>query len=496
MKNITWTPTHEAIFADVRQRRSAMVVARAGTGKTTTIVRSTAEVSPRERVLLTAFSKSSKLDLEARVSKSLHVATAHSVGLKVIKASPEGMKIEPDMDRLYGIIRGLTPAKLAKEDHEAVKDVVSYAKNVLAKTAHEIEEITFDMDPTTKYLSLAGVADLSWQALQVCKRNDGKVDYDDMIWLPNVWDLSTLKYNVIFVDEAQDINLAQLSLLQRCRADDGRVYAVGDDRQAIYQFRGAAADALTNIRNVFGISQEHLLPISYRCPQAVIEWARKIVPDIQPSPTAPEGIVRERDSYTDASVGDCILSRANRDLVTAHTKLRQAGKPSAILGSKFAGILRGLVRKSKADKVDELLAWLDKHKIDRLEAINEQETDPNDRARRIEEEVDRIESVIAIATGAASIRQVMERIESAFASPSSDAIILSTTHQMKGLEANHIWLIADSYAFYREMFDRRYFYEQGTVPIEEANLAYVATTRAKQELTIVVGTRHIDARGF
>jgi DNA helicase II / ATP-dependent DNA helicase PcrA len=490
-----WTDVHNAFFTDVREKRSALVTARAGAGKTSACARATGEVSPRDRTLITAFNKSAKEDLEAKVSKSLHVATSHSVGLKVIKASPEGMKMEVDTDRLHNIVRGLSTTKLTKDDHNAVCDVVSYAKNTLAISKDDLNDIAFDLDPTTKNLSLANVSELAFHALEQCKKpDDRKLDHDDMIWLPNVWDLRTLSYNNIFIDEAQDTNLAQVGLLQRCLAPDGRAFLIGDDKQSIYTWRGAMGNAMENLAIVFGVTKRHLLPTSYRCSKAVILWAQKIVPDILPSPTAQDGKVTECNNYDDAEPGDFILSRANRDLVAAHAKLRKANKPSAILGSKFANILRNVVRKSKADNVLALLSWLDIHKAERIKSISENETDLNDRARRIEEETDRLDSVAAIANGASSIHHVMERIGDAFAPPRGDAIILSTTHQAKGLEADRVWIIADSYAFYRQHFGRRYVYEAGKVVDEECNLAYVATTRAKRELNLVIGTRNIGSK--
>lgn len=491
MSELVWTETHQAIFKDVRDGQSASITARAGCGKTCALARATAEVSPSDRILVTAFGKAAQQDLEKRVSKRCHVATSHSLGLKVVKASNEGMSLKVEFDRLDGIIRRVTTSRLAREDYAAVKDTIALAKNTLANSHEAVRQIVTETDPGCKTLSQSDVTDLAWNALEQCKLNDGKLDFDDMIWLPNVWDLHSLEYNVFFVDEAQDTNVAQMGLFERCRADDARFYVVGDPRQSLFSFRGADSQAMSRMATAFTINKEHLLPVSYRCPQAVIKWAQKIVPDIQATPSAPDGLVRECDSYMTATPGDFVISRSNSDLMTAYAKFRKLGVSAAILGGAFASALRALVRKSNATNVPDLLKWLTNYRQTRITVITANEPDLTKRAQLIEKDVDRIDSVEAIATGAPTVNDVHDRIEAAFAKPKSDAVILTTTHQAKGLEADRVWLIADSYAFHRKLFQRRYFFEHGKTADEDLNLAYVATTRAKKELHIVVGTREI-----
>jgi DNA helicase-2/ATP-dependent DNA helicase PcrA len=64
-----------------------------------------------------------------------------------------------------------------------------------------------------------------------------------MIYLPLAWNLTAKDYQLVVVDEAQDMTAAQLEIAQR--VCNGRICVVGDDRQAIYGFRGATAVQLT-----------------------------------------------------------------------------------------------------------------------------------------------------------------------------------------------------------------------------------------------------------
>jgi superfamily I DNA/RNA helicase len=106
------------------------------------------------------------------------------------------------------------------------------------------------------------------------------IDYNDMVWLPNYLNMQLRQYQWILVDEAQDLNVAQLNIVLRSISNDGRIIFVGDRAQAIYGFAGADSNSIENIIKVTGACR---LPLSicYRCPKSHIEMAAKIVPQIQ-----------------------------------------------------------------------------------------------------------------------------------------------------------------------------------------------------------------------
>ena len=87
---------------------------------------------------------------------------------------------------------------------------------------------------------------------------------------------------------------------------------------------------------------------------------------------------------------------------------------------------------------------------------------------------DRAECILALAEGAASVNDVVERIELLFADKDdASRITLSTTHKAKGLERDRVWLLESTYR-------RR-------PGVEEENLYYVAVTRARKTLFLVQG---------
>src|SRR5690606_35186416 len=116
------------------------------------------------------------------------------------------------------------------------------------------------------------------KTLAICKSQKMIVDFDDMIWFPFVYRLNVGKYDVVFVDETQDLNAAQIAMVYSAIKIDGRIIAVGDPFQSIYQFRGADSEAIPNI--IKKLSAKTLpLSITYRCPKKVVALAKEIVPD-------------------------------------------------------------------------------------------------------------------------------------------------------------------------------------------------------------------------
>ena len=152
--------------------------------------------------------------------------------------------------------------------------------------------------------------------------------------------------NGVLVHNCQDMSRPQLLMAKAAMKEGGRVCVVGDDRQAIYGFRGAAQDGMDMMKTTLNAT-ELGLTITYRCPKAVVAIASTIVPDYKAADSAPEGLV---DSVAEAmlpvqvTIGDAILSRSNAPLMPlclegyrARTRPRRGSaspaKPSGLGGS-------------------------------------------------------------------------------------------------------------------------------------------------------------------
>ena len=82
------------------------------------------------------------------------------------------------------------------------------------------------------------------------------------------------------LDEAQDANKAQATLVKNSIRRTGKIIFVGDDRQAIYTWRGAGVGAFDQLIHELD-ADELPLTWTFRCPQRVVELARTIVPDLE-----------------------------------------------------------------------------------------------------------------------------------------------------------------------------------------------------------------------
>jgi superfamily I DNA/RNA helicase len=477
MKN--WSKYQLAVFDNVANGTGHTVVnAVAGSGKTTTIVEALSHIPPGCKTLFVAFNKSIADELKKRAPAGVEVSTLHSYGLKVITRTLGRLRIDThrvdDMARaMYG-----DDSKTFELRRDLAK-TVSLAKGMLAADVSEIDEIidTFGIESAkneTRQKFIENVMRLLLQCTEVSE--DGRIDFDDMIWLPVALDLRQPQFDRVFVDETQDLNRAQIEMTFRAVKSNGRICAVGDPRQAIYGFRGADSGAVSNVVHRL---EAKVLPLSvcYRCCKAVIREAQEVVPEIEWSPEAEEGEVvvsRPMDMKRNARSGDFILSRTNAPLVSLCLKFLREGKPASIQGRDTGTSLAAFVKKSKTKTVEALCDYVDDWKNKECARLAAKH-------RNTQAVEDRAECILALADGAASVSDVIERIEELFADKDDlSRITLSTTHKAKGLERDRVWVLNSTYRRRPEP--------------EEDNLYYVAVTRARKVLFLVEGTLKDEER--
>ena len=163
-----------------------------------------------------------------------------------------------------------------------------------------------------------------------------------MIFLPLRKGMVYPSYELVVIDEAQDMTRPQLEIAKRATTKDGRIFIVGDDRQAIYGFRGADAGALDRLKEQLQAT-ELGLKTTYRCGRAIVERAREYVPDFEAAPTVEEGVVRycpPSEMEQQATPGDFVLSRVNAPLMGVALGLIRRGVRARIRGREIG---KGLV---------------------------------------------------------------------------------------------------------------------------------------------------------
>ena len=463
-----------------------VVRARAGTGKTTTIIEGVNR-APESSILLCAFNKKIADDLTKRISNPhAEAKTLHSVGYQAIKRQWRGMPVSKGTERADSLTALVTDVRrtpkpivrLITQLHTKGRDMLP-----LEATGPALLDLAlfFDLVPDEGWAeySLEWVVTQALRAIQYARDNDPTydigIDFADMIFLPLAWNLLSKDYDMVVVDEAQDLSKAQIEIAQRLCS--GRICVVGDDKQAIYGFRGADSKSLDRLKSELGAA-ELPLTTTYRCCQSVVRKAQALVPDILAGVDNPEGVVDAIEGLEGlleaVEPGQFILSRLNAPLVMITLGLLKRKKRARMAGRDIGAGIQAILRKLKlldSTPVVELLK-----RLQEWETKNVTRYASYGQLELVERTRDQAGMIFALAETSETISDLQNRIEWLFSDDVQDheQILCSSVHKAKGLEAERVYVLQES------------FYRRGVTP-EEQNIHYVAVTRAKSHLTFVTG---------
>lgn len=465
-------PTDEqrAIW-DTLMNRTEHVIAEAvaGSGKTFTIT----QYAAREK------------------ARGAHVEcmTYHSLGFRALRNARLGA-CEVDAYKVLGMVDSIggVPSWIPKRDQKAVKyrvkELVGFAKSMGYRpdetTREDLETIADRHDLDVDNYSPA-IYELVPKVLQACIDNLATVDFDDQIWVPMVLNLPVPRYDVLCVDEYQDTGLTQQWLAIKAAR---RLCAVGDPRQAIYQFRGADSKGFDRLRQKLG-SQVLTLPLTLtrRCPQSHVRLAQGIVPQIHAMEHAPEGEIRvmaKDDAVACMKPGDLVMCRVNAELVSTGYKLIKRGVRALIRGKNFGDGMTRLVEKAEADVLKDELNITVRAIITYAgeltnEAVQKFNAIPDGRGeQRALNAQERYDCLCVLAQNAKTVNELKDTIVRMFDDKAAvkDCVVLGTVHRTKGLEANRVFILRPDLIPHPMARG-----EEGRE--SERNLGYVAVTRAK-----------------
>jgi superfamily I DNA/RNA helicase len=256
----------------------------------------------------------------------------------------------------------------------------------------------------------------------------------------------------------------------------GRIVMVLDPNQALYSWRMADTSVLEDLKKQ-DKTKILPLPISYRCPKKVIELAQHWVPDITCPPTTPEGEVHDISLdklYSIAKPGCFILSRTNAPMIKICMNFIRNNIPANIRGRDVGKQLSATIKKSKKKQIPAFLKWLENWKDEEVARLQEKKINTDN-------VLDRYECLTTLCEEHKTLDEVLKKIDKLFDdTDQSNIIILSTVHRAKGLERDNVFILR--WTFRQWLEENLQFIEK---PNEEANIAYVAATRAKKSLYIV-----------
>lgn len=484
------SPQQVAIVDHVVSAPESLIVdAVAGSGKTTTILEAAIRCGA-PTVLLCAFNKRIADELTERLQRvrlprgrMIKAQTLHSIGYEIIRHHEPRTTV--DRDATDELVKEVAPS-LPFKGKRAVVKAVRYLKETCIEyeTASDIEKIVKQQgidEVAGLATSSADVALAAFEAMARSSERRPSIDFCDMVWRPYALEMPPKgRYKMVFVDEAQDMTPGQFSMVVRLLAPGGRIVTVGDLNQEIYDWKGAAGPRIwERMRDEFK-AKELPLTWSFRCAKTIVQQANVLVPEITAAPDAEPGVVdsmRLKAALDAIEVGDFFLSRTNSGAVTSAIRASLRGKLVRVFGT--------------FDDLDPLIDLIKKFNtrtsVAFLRDLGEWETKQLARDDLTDAQADQISDRAKLLGEAAKLiapDQIPKALRAVFRTE-GPAAMFSTVHKAKGLEADRVFLLRETFLRHRPKRDgtRRKLED---LPVEERNIEYVAITRARKHLTWVL----------
>lgn len=516
--------TQERIFADLNPaqrdaveavRGPVCILAGAGTGKTTTITRRIAwqvtsgELGP-EQILAVAFTTKAAKELATRLNAGgahgVRAMTFHAEALAQFRRfSPEHPEILSHKGQvLHQIVQRLPmPHRFT-----ALRDI-----------AGEIEWAKNRRVPARDYLTYAGARDTPLPAELMArvyveyekrKRRAGLIDFEDLLERtiavlsedPRALGAVRSRYAAFTVDEYQDVNLLQQSLLDLWVGARDDICVVGDDHQSIFGFTGASADYLLRFPARYEHATVVALTENYRSTPDVLSVANRLVPRLGGTrkelravrPAGAHPVIRDFDRGTDEVgwiAGECarlhasgipyeeiaILHRINGRSEDFEEALARANIPYQVRDGSFlarpaARSFLARARRAPAGTVADVVGGIARGLG--YDASGKYES--GDEATRQAD----LERLIALASEfpGDSLEEFCADLRTRFAPDASGrGVQLMTYHRAKGLEFEAVFLPR------LEEKELPHALSENDIE-EERRLFYVGITRAKSTLVV------------
>ena len=308
------------VEAVTHDRGPLLIIAGAGTGKTSVIVRRIAHLiasknaKPGEIIALT-FTDKAAAEMEERVDvlvpygyTDVWISTFHAFGDRVLREHSLELGLTPDFDvltvaeqiiffrehlfefplshyrplgdptRFIGAL--VSVFSRAKDEDVSPREYLDYARGLMRESELKPEDAEL-ADRARRELEVAEC----YQLYQELMAREGKVDFGDQVNLtlnlfrtrPDVLRRFRERFKYILVDEFQDTNYAQFELVKLLAGEDRNITVVGDDDQSIYKFRGAAISNILGFVDCYPDARQIVLTTNYRSPQSMLDCAYRLV---------------------------------------------------------------------------------------------------------------------------------------------------------------------------------------------------------------------------
>jgi len=301
-----------------------LIIAGAGTGKTTVISRRIAwlvasGLAKMDEILALTFTDKASGEMTERVDillpygyTDVWISTFHAFGDRILRESALELGLNPDFQvltrpeagiffkehlfefplkiyrplsnptRFIDTILGLF-SRLRDEDISP-KEYLDYAKKLAKKSSEGADEAK--IEEAAKHLEVAATYEKYMQLLD----KESKVDFGNQFYLalkvlrdhPSILHKYQQQFKYILVDEFQDTNFAQFQLLKLLAGEKKNISVVSDDDQCIFRFRGAAYSNILNFKQDYPEAKEISLIQNYRSTQVILDTAYTLIQNNNP----------------------------------------------------------------------------------------------------------------------------------------------------------------------------------------------------------------------
>ena len=275
----------------------AAVLAGAGSGKTTTLVNRITElikVTKPDRIVMLTFTNAAADEMKYKASKvnedckNVIACTYHKYCGKMLRKYGKAIGIDPSFEILvakkYQTL--IEYVKSSNEYYENLKDFPSASKlDTIFSTVTNNEDITIErLIWGTKYRNYAQDIKNLYNEVKQYGLENHKLNFDDMLVYMNellnndaICKKIAESYDFMMVDEFQDTNALQLSILLKLSKYNRNIVVVGDISQSIYKFRGAKVENIENFIDAFSDCAKYTLSVNYRSTGQILDAVNDIM---------------------------------------------------------------------------------------------------------------------------------------------------------------------------------------------------------------------------
>ncbi|MFH1784354.1 MAG: ATP-dependent DNA helicase [bacterium] len=320
MSDILKNLNPEQIKAIKHDKGPLLIVAGAGTGKTTVITHRIANlISAKkalpEEILALTFTDKAAGEMEERVDvlvpygyTETWISTFHAFGDRVLRENALSLGLasnfrvlsKPEQiiffrDHLFDFkLQYFRPLGNPTKYIEAMLSLISRAKDedilpgdylcYVEKLENKLKKDKKNKELKEDIIKQKEIA-LAYQKYQELMVQEGFIDFGDQVLLtlklfrehPAILKRYKEQFKYILVDEFQDTNYAQFELVRLLAGDHKNITVVGDDDQSIYKFRGAAISNILNFKKYYPKAKQVVLVRNYRSQQVLLDTAYKLI---------------------------------------------------------------------------------------------------------------------------------------------------------------------------------------------------------------------------